>query len=227
MSEQDPAIIQGDHPFKVEAVLSKTGGVNALAKRPKKMNKGQEIPGQHHEPVPSEGLHTAERVHLDADLADKETSQGPVLQEQFETQHREQFTDPSRRLTTNQRVKIQMSENVETALLQDPPEDKAHLFSPAVSPSPSSSTNVIGHAHHEGEAPAPVVTPTTSTEPAVPATSPPEPQTISTTDTEVQDHRQQFLKRIEQIKNTNESVGKDLEALEKLTSTRSSPKQVD
>lgn len=33
MPEPKPAIIQGTHPFKVEAVLSKTGGVNALAKR--------------------------------------------------------------------------------------------------------------------------------------------------------------------------------------------------
>jgi hypothetical protein len=227
MSEQDPAIIQGDHPFKVEAVLSKTGGVNALAKRPKKMHKGPEILSQHHESVSSEGLHTAERVHLDADLADKEASEGPLLQEQFDTQHREQFTDPSRRLTTNQRVKIQTSDNVQGALLQEPPEDKSHLSSPVVSPSPAPSTHDIGHESHEGEAAAPLAEPIASAASAVSAASEPEPRTTSTAETEAQEHRQQFLRRIEQIKNTNESVGKDLEALEKLTSLRPGPKASD
>jgi hypothetical protein len=207
MSEQDPAIIQGDHPFKVEAVLSKTGGVNALAKRPKKMNKGPEILTHHRESVPTEGLQNSERVHLNADLPCNDPSEGTVVQEQFDTQHREQFTDPSRRLTTNQRVKIQTSDSMEVSSRLAPPEDTSHLASPPFS-SPLTDDSVEAETH----APASEAMASPAPGPVSSAASPPE--------SEAQEHRQQFLRRIEQIKNTNESVGKDLEALEKLTSMR-------
>jgi hypothetical protein len=214
MSEQDPAIIQGDHPFKVEAVLSKTGGVNALAKRPKKMNKGPEILMHHPESVPAEDLQDSERVHINADLPCHDRSDGPLLQDQFDTQHREQFTDPTRRLTTNLRVKIQASDDIDASTRIAPPEDKSHLAPPLL------PTPLI----EKGSEPA--TTPSVSEE-MKSAPSEPAPSLATANDAEAQEQRQQFLRRIEQIKNTNESVGKDLEALEKLTSMRPATKPGD
>jgi len=98
MSEPEPAIIQGDHPFKVEAVLSKTGGVNALAKHAPDLQKAQDIGLDHRASIPPDALDSDHRVHLDSQASGDSPAQGPLRQEQYDTQHREQFTDPSRRI---------------------------------------------------------------------------------------------------------------------------------
>lgn len=190
MPEPEPAIIQGDHPFKVEAVLSKTGGVNALAKHAPELQKAQDIGLDHRASIPQDTLDSDNRVHLDSQASGAPPAQGPLLQEQYDTQHREQFTDPSRRIQTNQRIKIQPSDSVPTALVE-PPSDTA--------PKKKHVASTRQHAPSASHGPM----------------------------TEGPDHRQDFLRRIEQIKHTNESVGKDLEALEKLTPTHPSLKPGD
>lgn len=209
MTEPAPAIIQSDQPFKVEAVLSKTGGVNALAKRPKKMNKGQEIPPPHHAPVPAETIQDSESVQLNAQWPDNDRPQGPLVQDQFDTQHREQFIDPSRRLSTNQRVKIAPSESDQACLVGVPADEPSHL--------PEASTASPGDDIGESEALA------LTSEAEANFRTEPEPKAVAETEADAQEQRQQFLRRIEQIRNTNESVGKDLEALEKLSALRPSP----
>lgn len=225
MSDSDPPIIQSDHPFKVEAVLSKTGGINALAKRPKKMVKGEEIRSDHREAVPNEAMHTDERVHLDQDLVDDAENDGPLRQDQLDTRHREQFVDPSRRLKTNQRVKIQPSQDADDASMQIPPEDKSHLASVA----PLGASNAVEALAQPEEASASASASTSAAVTAsVPETAPvPDAPAAVTAEAEAQEQRQQFLRRIEQIKHTNESVGKDLEALEKLTQSRAQLKPAD
>ena len=225
MSASDPPIIQGDHPFKVEAVLSKTGGINALAKRPKKMAKGEEIRSDHHEAVPTEAMSTDERVHLDQDLVDDAENGGPLLQDQLDTRHREQFVDPSRRLKTNQRVKIQSSPDTGDTSLQIPPEDKSHL----TSLTPLGASDEMETPQQSEEAPAsPVMAdPLDETAPTSDASNTSGATAAASAEAEAQEQRQQFLRRIEQIKHTNESVGKDLEALEKLTQSRAPLKPAD
>ena len=182
MSETDPAIIQGGHPFKVEAVLSKTGGINALAKHAPDLLKGDDLGRDHREAIPSEGALSDHRIQLDTSLPDNEASTGPLRQDQFDTQHREQFIDPSRRLKTRQRIRIQDSEG---------PHPNT---SPSSSESTQSTENNSLHAQARKRATASA--------------------------TEAQQDREQFHRRIEQIKNNNESVGKDLEVLEKSTPQR-------
>lgn len=228
MSDSDPPIIQGDHPFKVEAVLSKTGGINALSKRPKKMVKGEEIRSDHHEAVPSEAMSTDERVHLDQDLVDDAENDGPLLQDQLDTRHREQFVDPSRRLKTNQRVKIQSSQDTGDTRLQIPPEDKSHL----TSATPLDASDEVEPPLQSKEAPASTLmaAPLDETAPTSDASDASDTSgatAAATAEAEAQEQRQQFLRRIEQIKHTNESVGKDLEALEKLTQSRAPLKPAD
>ena len=118
MSETEPAIIQGDHPFKVEAVLSKTGGVNALAKHAPNLQKGEDLGSDHREALSSEGALNDHRVQIDASLTDPNALAGPLRKDQFDTQHREQFVDPSRRLTTRQRVKIKGSDSATPSTAQ-------------------------------------------------------------------------------------------------------------
>ena len=206
MSEQDPAIIQGDHPFKVEAVLSKTGGVNALAKRPKKMNQGQEIQPPHHTIVPAESVQAANRVRLDANLIDNEMPQDPGAEDQIHSPHQEHFTDPSRRLTTNHRVEIQPSEGDGEVSLVGPTEDTSLLA--------AASVELLKDGRDEKNASTQASAEVTNSQ--VDA----EPEAIAESEPAPQEQRLQFLRRIEQIKNNNESVGKDLEALEKLSGSR-------
>ncbi len=190
MPEPKPAIIQGTHPFKVEAVLSKTGGVNALAKHAPELQKAQDIGIDHRESIPSETLNSDSLAHLESLAKGDTPSGGPLRQEQYDTQHREQFTDPSRHIQTNQRIKIQPSDNVQTALGDAPinaVHSKGHVASVRQHPPPASHSPL----------------------------------------TEGPGHRQDFLRRIEQIKHTNESVGKDLESLEKLSQTPPSLKPGD
>ncbi len=179
MSETEPAIIQGDHPFKVEAVLSKTGGVNALAKHAPALQKGEDLGSDHREALSSEGALNEHRVQLETSLTGTNGLEGPLLKDQFDTQHREQFVDPSRRLTTRQRVKIQGSDS-----------DSPSTAQPC-SQATQDTEKERDHAQTRKE----------------------------TTDlmTETHRDRSQFHRRIEQIKNNNESVGKDLAALEKST----------
>lgn len=190
MSEPEPAIIQGDHPFKVEAVLSKTGGVNALAKHAPDLQKAQDIGLDHRASIPPDALDSDHRVHLDSQSSGDSPAQGPLLQEQYDTQHREQFTDPSRRIQTNQRIKIQPSDSVQTAFGESPGD---------ATPQKKHAASTHQHAPSASQGPL----------------------------TEGPAHRQDFSRRIEQIKHTNESVGKDLEALEKLSQTPPSLKPGD
>ncbi len=179
MSETDPAIIQGDHPFKVEAVLSKTGGINALAKHAPDLLKGDDLGSDHREAIPSEGALSDHRIQLDTSLPDNEASTGPLRQDQFDTQHREQFDDPSRRLTTHQRVKIQDSTNAAASL----------------SPLPAdAATRAESNPSHA-----------------------PKRKKSTVMSVDAQPEKDEFHRRIEQIKSSNESVGKNLEALEKST----------
>jgi hypothetical protein len=104
--DPDPPIIHGEHTFKVEAVLSKTGGVNALAKRPEIMQKAAEIALDHRATVPQDPMGPPHKVRLDEIPPEDTTRQGPALQVQIDTLHRERFDDPSRRLRTNQRIKL-------------------------------------------------------------------------------------------------------------------------
>jgi len=190
MSEPEPAIIQGDHPFKVEAVLSKTGGVNALAKHAPDLQKAQDIGLDHRASIPQDMLDSDHRVHLDSQASGAPSSEGPLRQEQYDTQHREQFTDPSRRIQTKLRIKIQPPDSVQTGLGESP-SDAVHQ-----------KMSVASTRQHA-------------------------PSASHSSSTEGPDHRQDFLRRIEQIKHTNESVGKDLEALEKLSQTHPSLKPGD
>jgi hypothetical protein len=182
MSETEPAIIQGGHPFKVEAVLSKTGGVNALAKHAPDLQKGQDLGSDRREALPSEGALNDHRVQLDASLADLNALAGPLRQDQFDSQHREQFVDPSRRLTTRRRVKIQESEDANSS-----------TDSPSAEADQGTEKNSIRAQARKAS---------------------------SALAAETQHDREQFHRRIEQIKNNNESVGKDLAALEKSTPQR-------
>ncbi len=182
MSETDPAIIQGGHPFKVEAVLSKTGGVNALAKHAPALLKGDNLGSNHREAIPSEGTLNDHRIQLDASLPDNDVSTAAPRQDAFDTQHREQFVDPSRRLKTRQRIKIQGSEG------------------PSPNTAPSSAESAQGAENNALHAQA--------------------RKTATALAAEAQQDREQFHRRIEQIKSNNESVGKDLEALEKSTPQR-------
>ena len=179
MSETDPAIIQGGHPFKVEAVLSKTGGINALAKHAPDLLKGDDLGSDHRETIPIEGALSDHRIQLDTSLPDNQASTGPLRQDQLDTQHREQFDDPSRRLTTHQRVKIQGSPNARASLgpLSSDSDTRAES-NPSQTPMRTSSAVLSGDAHLD---------------------------------------KDEFHRRIEQIKSSNESVGKNLEALEKST----------
>jgi hypothetical protein len=179
MSETDPAIIQGGHPFKVEAVLSKTGGINALAKHAPDLQKSEGLGSDHREAIPSEGGLNDHRVLLDDNLPDNSGSTGPLREDQFDTQHREQFVDPSRRLTTRQRVKIQGSGTASAASAPLPSDfDTRAESNTANSQARKASAVLAGDAHPD---------------------------------------KDEFHRRIEQIKSSNESVGKDLEALEKST----------
>lgn len=190
MPQTEPAIIQGDHPFKVEAVLSKTGGVNALAKHAPDLQKAQDIGLDHRASIPQDALHSDHLVHLQSQQGGVPPSEGPLRQEQYDTQHREQFTDPSRRIQTNQRIRIQPSDKVQAALGE-------------------ATRNAV---HQNGEvASARQHAPSSSHSPV----------------TEGPGHRQDLLRRIEQIKHTNEIVGKDLEALEKRSQTRPNLKPGD
>lgn len=179
MSETEPAIIQGGHPFKVEAVLSKTGGVNALAKHAPDLQKGEDLGSDHREALPCEGALNEHRVQLETSLTGINGLEGPVQKDQFDTQHREQFVDPSRRLRTRQRIKIQGSDSANPSTAQ------------SCSQATQDTEKERGHAQGRK----------------------------ATTDlmTETHHDRSQFHRRIEQIKNNNESVGKDLAALEKST----------
>ena len=182
MSETEPAIIQGGHPFKVEAVLSKTGGVNALAKHAPDLQKGEDLGSDHREALPGEGALNDHRVQIDASLTDPNALAGPLRKDQFDTQRREQFVDPSRRLTTRERVKIQGAESA------------------TPSSAPSSAEAAQGADKNKVHAQARKAT--------------------TALTAEAQQDREQFHRRIEQIKNNNESVGKDLAALEKSTPQR-------
>jgi hypothetical protein len=179
MSETEPAIIQGGHPFKVEAVLSKTGGINALAKHAPDLLKGDDLGRDHREAIPGVGALNDHRIQIDASLPDNAATTGPLREDQFDTQHREQFDDPSRRLKTHQRVKIQGSETASASSGQSPAEDVYRTESNrSKAPRRKTSAVLSGDPHPD---------------------------------------KDEFHRRIEQIKSSNESVGKNLEALEKST----------
>jgi hypothetical protein len=189
MSEPDPAIIQGDHPFKVEAVPSQSGGVNALAKHAPDLQKGSNLGTDHRETLTDGEALNDHRVQLDANLKTQVAGTGLLRQDTFDTQHREQFVDPSRRIRTHQRVKIQGSESA-----------KADITPMARAPTLAAGNKVAIAAGRKLE---------------------------TATTAEGHEHREAFLRRIEQIKSSNESVGKDLEALEKTTVARRPLKPAD
>lgn len=119
MSSDPPFIVSSEQPFKVQATPSKRGGVDALAKRPLDMS-GQAQQNQDHlesvpadgvppdtrVTLPSQGLAADTRVTIPLDAPGGMGGEGPVLQEQFDTSHREYFDDPSRYLRTDVVVKV-------------------------------------------------------------------------------------------------------------------------
>lgn len=209
MSASDPPIIQGDHPFKVEAVLSKTGGINALAKRAPAMKASESLGPDHREILPPESHTGNANVHLDANAAHQENSDGPTLQDQYDTSHREQFDDPSRRLRTDQRIKIPLTTR---------------------GSSDSSNLHPLAEASARAGSDGGKTTPRPSNA-AGSADSVPHPHTLhgSSTASTAQMHaqRQHMQQRIEQIKSNNESVEKNLAALEKMAPAQTPHKPTD
>lgn len=201
MSASDPPIIQGDHPFKVEAVLSKTGGINALAKRPTTRAQGEALSPDHHERLPGESISDSPRVRLDANQPRSAADNGPTFQDQYDTRHREHFDDPSRQLRTDQRIKI--PSNPQSMRLGDVQEQ----------------ADATGPDHNAGHQVADAATsaalPDQRSRAGIASTS------------QKPGQRQQMLKRIEQIKSSNESVEKNLEALEKKTPGQAPLKPLD
>ena len=106
MSADPPLIISSDQPFQVQATPSKMGGVDALAKRPLDMSGKPEPLTEHLESVAADAPSSDTWVTLPADSQDGLGGEGPVLQEQIDTSHREYFDDPSRYLRTDVVVKL-------------------------------------------------------------------------------------------------------------------------
>jgi hypothetical protein len=109
-------------------------------------------------------------------------------------------------LTTNHRVKIQPSEGDGEVSLVGPTEDTSLLA--------AASVELLKDGRDEKNASTQASAEVTNSQ--VDA----EPEAIAESEPAPQEQRLQFLRRIEQIKNNNESVGKDLEALEKLSGSR-------
>jgi len=106
MSADPPFIVPSTHPFKVEATPSKMGGVDALAKRPLDMSGKADPVEEHREPVPEDAPPTDTWVSLPDGATQGLGGEGPVLQEQIDTSHREYFDDPSRYLRTDVKVRL-------------------------------------------------------------------------------------------------------------------------
>jgi hypothetical protein len=119
MSDEPPVIISSAEPFKVQATPSKMGGVDALAKRPLDMSGQPSTPDEHRESVPADSVSQDARVALPpetpaaeswvtlpVDPNDGQGGEGPVLQAQIDTSHREYFDDPSRYIRTDVKVKV-------------------------------------------------------------------------------------------------------------------------
>ena len=106
MPADPPFILPSSHPFKVEATPSKMGGVDALAKRPLDMTGKAEPLDEHREAVPGDAVPSDTWVSLPEDADAEQAGDGPVLQEQIDTSHREYFDDPSRYLRTDAVVKL-------------------------------------------------------------------------------------------------------------------------
>lgn len=106
MPADPPFIIPNARPFKVEATPSKMGGVDALAKRPLDMSGKAEPLTDHLTSVEVEAPPADTWVTLPPDADGDPGGEGPVLQEQIDTSHREYFDDPSRYLRTDGVVKL-------------------------------------------------------------------------------------------------------------------------
>jgi hypothetical protein len=119
MSDDPPVIISSTEPFKVQATTSKMGGVDALAKRPLDMSGQPSATQEHRESVPADMPPQEARLALPPEspvaqswvMVPDDThgglgGEGPVLQEQIDTSHREFFDDPSRYIRTNVKVKL-------------------------------------------------------------------------------------------------------------------------
>ena len=119
MSDDPPFIVPTDQPFKVQATPSKMGGVDALAKRPLDMTGQPQAWVDQREALatdtpsteswvtlPSQVPSPDNRAMLASDTIGALGGEGPVLQDQIDTSHREYFDDPSRYLRTDVVVKL-------------------------------------------------------------------------------------------------------------------------
>jgi len=106
MPADPPFIVANDRPFKVEATPSKMGGVDALAKRPLDMSGKADPMAENLEAVPAQDPHPGTWVTLPPDTPEGQGGEGPLLEEQIDTTHREYFDDPSRYLRTDVMVRL-------------------------------------------------------------------------------------------------------------------------
>lgn len=107
MSAQEPLIIQSDNPFKVEATLSKSGGIDALGKRPPPLVKGEALTSEPGQPVASEGPLEDRFLALPADPADDDVKVSVPAQGVAGDRYQ---SIPSEGLSTNDTVRLPPSD---------------------------------------------------------------------------------------------------------------------
>ena len=249
MATEEPHIVQGDLPFNVEAVLSRSGKVDALAKRPPEgFVPGAAHVGPHLEAAPetqsSQGTRTAVpqetvapneltrvpqegvaephllRVNEGESHAPPEDATQPRAMwddhrsstgetEVIDTSHRETFDDPSRRINTRLRARVVADGGLsdEATLLGIPsPSDAPTSAKDGATASDlemgglTAGDDALSQADDTPQTPA-----LASAEPGNGA-----PSEAASTASGVSD----LQRRMEEIKSTNESVARELSALE-------------